>query len=87
MVCAGVVSCALCSSPIIALVVGCSSPTTHDRICRGFKALKQIVKLQYQLSNTEDMLTAYKCAPWYNSRVTTNKHPWLDAVLCMHPHQ
>ncbi len=31
-------------------------------LLRGFKALKQIVKLQYQLGNTEDMLTAYKCA-------------------------
>ena len=30
---------------------------------RGFKALKQIVKLQYQLGNTEEMLAAYKCAP------------------------
>ena len=29
---------------------------------RGFKALKQIVKLHYQLGNTEEMLAAYKCA-------------------------
>ena len=28
---------------------------------RGFKALKQIVKLQYQLGHTEEMLAAYKC--------------------------
>lgn len=30
---------------------------------RGFKALKQIVKLHYKLGNTDAMLTAYRCEP------------------------
>ena len=29
---------------------------------RGFKALKQIVKLHYKLGDTAAMLTAYRCA-------------------------
>jgi hypothetical protein len=29
--------------------------------CRGFKALKQIVKLLFKLGRREDMIDAYKC--------------------------
>ena len=28
--------------------------------CRGFKALKQIVKLKYKLGQTDEMLAAYR---------------------------
>ena len=31
-------------------------------VCRGFKALKQIVKLRYKLGQTKEMLESYRCA-------------------------
>ena len=42
---------------------------------RGFKALKQIVKLQYKLEDHAGMMTSYRCriavAYWLNG---TNQH-------------
>ena len=34
--------------------------TVHSVSTRGFKALKQIVKLHYKLGDTNAMLTAYR---------------------------
>lgn len=34
--------------------------TIHACWCRGFKALKQVVKIHFKLGNHEDMLKAYK---------------------------
>ena len=33
----------------------------HILACRGFKALKQIVKLRFKLQEREAMLAAYRC--------------------------
>lgn len=43
----------------------CSSTETVELIplaCRGFKALKQVVKIHYKMGNVDAMLEAYRSA-------------------------
>ena len=37
-----------------------SRPAELELLSRGFKALKQIVKLHYKMGNHDEMLTAYR---------------------------
>ena len=39
---------------------GCHAPHVHA--CRGFKALKQVVKLHYRLNQKDKMLASYRWA-------------------------
>ena len=62
---------------------GCASctsaarvPCPHVHACRGFKALKQVVKLHYRLNQKDKMLASYR---WALSGAST-----VASSMCLH---
>ena len=51
----------------------------HIFACRGFKALKQIVKLHFKLQEREAMLAAYRC-----SVAISNMAHRMTRICCEH---
>ena len=50
-----------------------ATPTPHHTLaCRGFKALKQIIKIQSRLGNHGEMVEAYRQLLQYATMVTRN---------------
>ena len=52
---------------------------------RGFKALKQVVKLHYKLGNHSDMLQAYRCGLCTHGRSDMHMQAMLSKLVRSQP--
>ena len=59
-------------TPCHAAATGPAGAAPCPLVCRGFKALKQIIKIQYKLGNYEAMLQAYRDLLAHSAVVTRN---------------